>query len=141
MVAAALNTLHYARRLKTAGVPERQAEEMAEALDEVLVAHIATKADFAELRADFAELRGETRTEIASVRTEIAELRTETRTEIALVRTEIANLRTELKGDIAELRVATATEFKNLYRYLWIMGASIVALNVTLTVTLTKVLS
>lgn len=134
MAAAALNTLHYARRLKTAGVPERQAEEMAEALDEVLVAHIATKADFAELRADFAELRGETRTEIASVRTEIANLRAE-------LKGDIANLRTELKGDIAELRAATATEFKNLYRYLWIMGASIVALNVTLTVTLTKVLS
>ena len=63
-------------------------------------------------KADLAELRGETRTEIASVRTEIAELR-------------------------AELHA----EFKNLYRYLRIMGASIVALNVTLTVTLTKVLS
>ena len=97
MAAAALNTLHYARRLK-------QAETMAEALDEVLVAHIANKADVAELRADFTELRADTRTEIAAVRTDMH------------------------------------AEFKNLYRYLWIMGASIVALNVTLTVTFTKVL-
>ena len=89
----------------------------------------------------FAELGTELKTDVAELRADFVELRGETRTEIAAVRTEMAELRAELKGDIGALRVEVHAEFKNLYRYLWIMGASIVALNVTLTVTLTKVLS
>ena len=127
MAAAALNTLHYARRLKTAGVPDRQAEEMAE----VLVAHIPTKADFAEtsavLKTDFAGLRTELKADIAALDkrldTTAGELRADTRTEIAALRAEMH------------------AEFKNLYRYLWLMAVGIVALTVTLTVTLTKALS
>ena len=103
MAATALNTLHYARRLKSAGVPDVQAETMAEALDDVLVAHIANKADVAELRADFAELRANVTADVATLRTEFAELRTgfaelraETRTDIAAVRTDIAALSNRL---------------------------------------------
>ena len=41
----AVNPLRYARRLKAAGVPEHQAEEMADALGNELVEQIATKDD------------------------------------------------------------------------------------------------
>ena len=123
MAAPLFDTHEAISELHGVGVETAVAEALVRTIHRGLGDNVATKADLAELRA-------ETRTEIAAVRTEVAELRAETRTEIAAVRTEIA-----------ELNANIATEFKNLYRSLWIMGASIVALNVTLTVTLTKVLS
>lgn len=45
MSTAAINTLRYARRLKAAGVPDHQAEEMADALGNELVEQLATKDD------------------------------------------------------------------------------------------------
>ena len=51
------------------------------------------------------------------------------------VETEIAGLRGELKADIAgvevkiaEVKTDLANEFKTLYRHVWVVGASIVAL-------------
>ena len=45
MSTTAINTLRYARRLKAAGVPDRQAEEMADALGNELVEQLATRDD------------------------------------------------------------------------------------------------
>ena len=45
MATTAINTLRFARRLKDAGVPDAQAEAMADALGEELVEHLVTKAD------------------------------------------------------------------------------------------------
>ena len=45
MSTTAINTLRYARRLKSAGVPDQQAEEMADALGNELVEQLATKDD------------------------------------------------------------------------------------------------
>ena len=45
MSSTAINTLRYARRLKAAGVPDHQAEEMADALGNELVEQLATKDD------------------------------------------------------------------------------------------------
>ena len=53
MASTAINTLRFARRLKAAGVPEHQAEEMADALGEELVENLATKTD---LKAEIAAL-------------------------------------------------------------------------------------
>jgi hypothetical protein len=47
----AFDTLSYARRLKQAGVPEAQAEAMADATRELVVSDFATKGDIAGLRA------------------------------------------------------------------------------------------
>ena len=43
MSSTAINTLRYARRLKAAGVPDHQAEEMADALGNELVEQLATR--------------------------------------------------------------------------------------------------
>ena len=61
------DTLRYAERLRTAGVPEQQAKAEAEALRDVLAeamdSSLATKADLmevkAELRLEMAGIRGE----------------------------------------------------------------------------------
>ena len=52
MATTAIDTLRYARRLKAAGVPEHQAEEMATALGEELVDNLVTKTDIAQLKAE-----------------------------------------------------------------------------------------
>jgi len=43
------DTLQYAKKLKEAGVPEKQAEVQAEALSEIIEDKIATKQDLKEL--------------------------------------------------------------------------------------------
>jgi len=45
MATTAINTLRFARRLKDAGVPDAQAEAMADAFGEELVGHLMTKFD------------------------------------------------------------------------------------------------
>ena len=45
MSTTAINTLRYARRLKAAGAPDHQAEEMADALGSELVGQLATRDD------------------------------------------------------------------------------------------------
>ncbi|MGD9614044.1 MAG: hypothetical protein AB7H90_12545 [Alphaproteobacteria bacterium] len=56
----AFDTLTYARKLKQAGVPEAQAEAMADATRELLDSEFATKADIAGLKSEIALLRNET---------------------------------------------------------------------------------
>jgi hypothetical protein len=66
------DTLSYARRLKQAGVPEAQAEAMADATRELVVTDIASKADVAalktELKADIAAVKAE----VAAVKVDVA---------------------------------------------------------------------
>jgi hypothetical protein len=52
----AFDTLSYARRLRQAGVPEAQAEAMADATRELVVSDFATKGDVASLKNDLAAL-------------------------------------------------------------------------------------
>lgn len=66
------DTLTYARKLQDAGVPEAQAAARAAALRDAFREQegtLATKADFAELRADV-------RTDIQSMRTAVTQLDT-----------------------------------------------------------------
>jgi len=53
------DTLSYARRLKQAGLPEAQAEAIADATRELVVQDVATKADIAALKADMAALKAD----------------------------------------------------------------------------------
>ncbi|HEX2151839.1 MAG TPA: hypothetical protein VHG31_07580 [Stellaceae bacterium] len=83
----AFDTLSYARRLKQAGVPDIQAEAMADASRELLDSEFATKADITALKSD-----------------------------IALLRSEMAALEQRLRADIAALeqRVMTAIDTMSL---------------------------
>jgi hypothetical protein len=74
MTAVTFDTLKYAEALKTAGVPEAQAEALAEALRQGSQ-ELAAKADIAELRmatrADLTELKTELKADIAKLQTDI----------------------------------------------------------------------
>ncbi len=52
----AFDTLAYSKKLKAAGVPERQAEVQAEAFAEIIEDRLATKQDILMLQRDMKEL-------------------------------------------------------------------------------------
>ena len=72
----AFDTLSYARRLKAAGMPEAQAEAVAEATRDIVTSDVATKADIERLETS-------TKADIAAVRAEIAAVRSDLTHEIA----------------------------------------------------------
>jgi hypothetical protein len=63
----AFDTLSYARRLKAAGMPEAQAEAVADATRELVISDFATKADILALRAEIAAVRSDLTHEIAAM--------------------------------------------------------------------------
>ena len=56
MTTTIFDTLMYAKKLRKAGVPEKQAEAQAEALKEIIETNLATKLDIRELKAEIKEL-------------------------------------------------------------------------------------
>ncbi|MGD9616745.1 MAG: hypothetical protein AB7H90_16315 [Alphaproteobacteria bacterium] len=66
----AFDTLTYARKLKAAGMPDAQAEAVAEATRDILTTEAATKADITGLKHDIENVRHE----IEIVRREVAEM-------------------------------------------------------------------
>ncbi len=81
-IMVAFDTLSYAKKLKSAGFSETQAEVQAEALAEVFETNLATKQDLANLRRDLKQ-------DVADLRRDIETLRTEVKNDIATVRSEI----------------------------------------------------
>src|SRR5436305_1373268 len=53
------DTLSYARRLKQAGVPEQQAEAMADATRELVTQDVASKADISAIRSELAVIKAD----------------------------------------------------------------------------------
>jgi hypothetical protein len=102
-----IDTLKFARALKEAGADERLAEAIAGGFASVDTSEFATKTDIAGLDA--------------KIDTSIAELKSE-----------IAGLDAKVDSTAAALRADMADSFKELYRHLWIMGASIVGLIVAI---------
>ena len=102
-----LDTLKIARRLKEAGLDERQAETITDVLREsreLDFSLLATKADLAELRnatkADLAELRNATKAELAELRSDmdlrLTSLQAEIDRRFAAVEGKIAVLQAEI---------------------------------------------
>ena len=82
----------------------------------------------AELEKQIEAVRSELKQDIADVRQEVAGVRVELHQEIVGVRREIAETNRRIDG----LHTEIANEFKVLYRYLWGMGAGIIAVIVAL---------
>ena len=95
----AFDTLAFAKKLKSAGYTDAQAEALVEAQADVfrgmLDSTLTTKTEF--------------KTGIQEVRSEIAAVRTELKEEIAEVRSEIAELRTELHKSLRIQTITTIT--------------------------------
>lgn len=115
MSATAFDTLKLARRLTTAGMTAAQAEGVAEALAEVVVAEPATRTDVegvrVDLRTEIAALRAEFRAEFASIRAEFEAFRVETRAEFASIRAELANDRARTSSEFVAVRAEMQAGF------------------------------
>jgi hypothetical protein len=102
------DTLKASRNLKAAGFDEPQADAIIDTFGDAFSDTVATKTDIAEVKADIAKLEGFTKTEIIA----------------------------EVKADIAKLAVANKAEIANLkaemFRALWIQGAALVGLQLTI---------
>lgn len=108
MPVAAFDTLKYAKQLKDAGIPEKQAEAQTAALADALhtgIQDLATKSDLRneieklrqELKGDMAQHRQETKSDIEQLRQEvkndIEQLRQEMKHGDAMLRQELALLK------------------------------------------------
>jgi len=119
------NTLKFANRLKTAGVPSVQAEAEAEALSEIFEANwseLATKQDIVESRQgtkhDIAELRQETKHDIAELHHEIGDLRKDLQRVEERFDTKLANLKFELLKWLIGLTIAQVGLVIGLLKFL-----------------------
>ena len=162
MTTPQFDTLRAAKTLKGGGFNETQAETVVNTLDQAINENLGTKADLKLLRAEMKQgftdanattekaigntekaiARSEAATEKAVAKseaaTEKAVARSETATEKAIARSEAAttNAIAEMRTAIADMRADSAQKseekFTTLYRHLWVVGASIVVIMITL---------
>ncbi|MCS2611056.1 CCDC90 family protein [Halomonas dongshanensis] len=129
----AIDTLEFAKRLRTAGLSQEQSEAIAEAhgqaFREAAEHTLATKQDLANhpTTVEIKQLL-----EPYATKQDITELRSELKQDTAEVRSElkqdIAEVRAELKQDIAEVRSELKQDIKSLeLRMTSRLGAMIVA--------------
>jgi hypothetical protein len=102
-VVTSIDTLEIAKRLRSAGFDDPQAEAITGALRDVHdadLSRLATKEDIAGLRSEIAAVRSELSADIVSLRSElsadIVSLRSELSADIRMVRSEMEILRRDL---------------------------------------------
>lgn len=75
MAVATFDTLKFANTLKSAGVPDKQAEAQAEAFSEVIQLNLKELVTKDDLRRDLAELKADLKHDIAELRGEMKLMR------------------------------------------------------------------
>ena len=155
MTTPQFDTLRAAKTLRRGGFDETQAETVVNTLDQAVNENLGTKTDLNLLRGEMKQ--GFTKTNAATEKaiakseaaTEKAVARSEAATEKAIIKSEAAvkqgfteaNATTtkaiaEIRTAIAEMQTDAAQKseekFTTLYRHLWVVGASIVAIMITL---------
>jgi hypothetical protein len=122
----AFDTLSYARRLKQAGVPEAQAEAMADATRELVVQDFATKGDIAALKAD-----------LAALKTDLAALDQRLTATMAL-KTDLAALEQHSKADLAALDQRLTAAMDTLGLRLTVRMGGLIAVGVAILAAIIK---
>ena len=116
MTATAFDTLKATKVLKDAGFNEIQAEAVVATIGDAVREHTtALASSIAKIADNMA-----TKEDVATIADNVATLAENTAT------------KEHVTAAIAELRAEIAVEFKSLYRYLWVMGTSIVGVTVVL---------
>ena len=144
MTTPQFDTLRAAKTLKQGGFNETQAETVVNTLDQAVNENLGTKTDLkllqAEMKQSFTEANAATKqgfTE-ASAATEKAIAKSEANTDKAIAKSEANTDKAiaEMRTAIAEMRADSAQKseekFTTLYRHLWVVGASIVVIMITL---------
>ena len=95
MSVAVFNTHAFVKRLTAAGMPEAQAEALADELTPLIDERLATKDDLANLatKADLADLKTVTKADLADLKTvtkaDLADLKSATRADLAEVKADL----------------------------------------------------
>ena len=89
MSVAVFNTRAFVKRLTAAGMPEAQAEVLADEQMRLIDDRLATKEDIAKLGAEIAKLETATKADIAKLGAEIARSEAATKADIALLKHEL----------------------------------------------------
>ena len=103
MSVASFNTHAFVKRLTAAGMPEAQAEALAEELTPLVEERLATKDDLAKLatKADLTDLK-------AATRVDLNDLRVATKADLsdlkAATKADLSDLKATTKADIAEAK-------------------------------------
>ena len=144
MTTPQFDTLRAAKTLKRGGFDETQAESVVHTLDQAVNENFGTKTDLkllqSEMKQGFTETNAATEKAIAKseAATEKAIAKSEAATEKAIARSETAtsNAIAEMRTAFAEMRADSAQKseekFTTLCRHLWVVGASIVVIMITL---------
>jgi len=105
---AAIDTLNIYSRLKSTGLSEESAKEIAGVFRQTVDENLANKIDLeqvkSELKKDIEQVRSELKKDIEQLRTEVKKDIEQLRSE---VKKDIEQLRSELKKDIAESKADT----------------------------------
>ena len=144
MTTPQFDTLRAAKTLKRGGFNETQAETVVNTLDQAVNENLGTKTDLkllrGEMKQSFTEANAATKqgfTE-ANAATEKAIAKSEANTDKAIAKSEANTDKAiaEMRTAIAEMRADSAQKseekFTTLYRHLWVVGASIVVIMITL---------
>lgn len=128
-----LDTLTFARRLKSAGFPAEQAEALADINRDMLAEEVASKADIQGLSSDNAELRKDVQTEIGKVNDKIDQTRKDLLAEIGKVNDKVDQTRKDLNDKIDQTRThleaaIDASAMKVTIRFGVMMGSAIAIL-------------
>ena len=89
------DTLTYAKKLREAGVPEKQAEVQAETLSEIIESNLATKTDVENIRRDMKELE-------TSLKRDMKAIEAALKVDIDLIRRDMKEMELKLEGKISE---------------------------------------
>ena len=133
MTTPQFDTLRAAKTLKRGGFNETQAETVVNTLDQAVNENLGTKTDLKLLRAEMKQSFTET-----NAATEKAIAKSEANTDKAIAKSEANTDKAiaEMRTAIAEMRADSAQKseekFTTLYRHLWVVGASIVVIMITL---------
>ncbi len=111
--AIAFDTLAYAKKLKTAGFSEQQAEVQAEALVALVEERLATKKDVADLKRDMAMIEANLKRDIAAID--------------ANLRRDMTSMEANLRRDMKELELRLTHSLTLRLGGMLVTGVAVVA--------------
>ena len=130
-----IDPLEMYKKMETAADYQELAIAIAEGVSKIDLSDLASKEDFAELKAEIADLRmgltgtrTELKAEIADMRVSLTDTRTELKAEITDMRVSLTDTCTELNRDITEVKTELTKAMSN--QIMWFTGMQIATIGI-----------
>ena len=124
--AITFDTLSYAKKLISVGVPQEQAEVQAETFSEIIESELATKRDIYILRKDMKEMETSLKRDTKNLETSL--------------KRDMKELEVSVKRDMKELEVSLKRDMKELEQKPIIKLGFLIAASIAIVATLVKLL-